>query len=106
VQPQERVREPGALAFMEDFRRLGMSAINAWAGYAEGGLVVDGPSFSAQARRFVERSESSGSRSAFAGVLGLEDGLVLRELKSDAGAEVMIHNMSRDPGKFRSVLGL
>lgn len=40
VQPQERVREPGALQFLEMFRRLGMRAIGAWRnGYADGGFV-------------------------------------------------------------------
>ena len=37
VQPKHRMREPGALAFMEAFRRHGMSILRN--GYAEGGLV-------------------------------------------------------------------
>jgi len=37
VQPKYRMREPGALAFMEAFRRHGMSILRN--GYAEGGLV-------------------------------------------------------------------
>lgn len=36
VQPQEVMRQPGALEFQERFRRLGMSAVR---GYASGGLV-------------------------------------------------------------------
>jgi len=36
VQPKSRMQEPGALAFMERFRRYGMRALP---GYAEGGLV-------------------------------------------------------------------
>lgn len=36
VQPKHRMREPGALEFMERFRRYGMAALR---GYAEGGLV-------------------------------------------------------------------
>lgn len=44
VQPQEVMRQPGALAFMEDFRMRGMAALNYWrthlAGYAQGGLVA------------------------------------------------------------------
>ncbi|RXZ42713.1 phage tail tape measure protein [Crenobacter cavernae] len=39
VQPQEALRQPGALAFMEAFRRDGMGAIGQWRGYADGGLV-------------------------------------------------------------------
>ena len=37
VQPKYRMREPGALAFMEAFRRHGMSILRN--GYADGGLV-------------------------------------------------------------------
>ncbi|CAM5528554.1 phage tail length tape measure family protein [Rhodanobacter lindaniclasticus] len=41
VQPQARVSEPGALAFMQDFHRQGMASIDAWSlrGYASGGFV-------------------------------------------------------------------
>lgn len=39
VQPMERLREPGALAFMELFRREGMRSLNRFRGYADGGLV-------------------------------------------------------------------
>ncbi len=43
VQPQEVMRQPGALSFMEDFRRRGMAALDYWrarlSGYAAGGLV-------------------------------------------------------------------
>ncbi|MGH1449924.1 MAG: phage tail tape measure protein [Pseudomonadaceae bacterium] len=37
VQPKYRMQEPGALNFMEKFRRYGMAVLNN--GYAEGGLV-------------------------------------------------------------------
>jgi phage-related minor tail protein len=39
VQPQERVREPGALQFMRAFHARGMAAIEHWRGYARGGFV-------------------------------------------------------------------
>ncbi|QSR34761.1 hypothetical protein CFI10_07085 [Marinobacterium iners] len=39
VQPQERMREPGAMAFMEAFRRDGMAALQRFQGYADGGAV-------------------------------------------------------------------
>lgn len=42
VQPQYRMAEPGALAFMRDFHSHGMAAIAAWStppGYADGGYV-------------------------------------------------------------------
>lgn len=42
VQPQYRMSEPGAIAFMRDFHQRGMDAIGAWStvGYAQGGLVA------------------------------------------------------------------
>lgn len=39
VQPQEALRHPDALGFMEAFRRRGMQAVYGWRGYADGGLV-------------------------------------------------------------------
>lgn len=40
VQPKERMREPGALAFMWDFHRHGMAALPRWAyGFADGGYT-------------------------------------------------------------------
>lgn len=40
VQPKERMREPGALAFMWDFHRHGMAALPRWAyGFADGGFT-------------------------------------------------------------------
>ena len=40
VQPSERMREPGALAFMRDFHVNGMRAIGQWRGYFDGGFVT------------------------------------------------------------------
>ena len=40
VQPQARMREPGALAFMRAFHTQGMEAIGQWRGYANGGFVT------------------------------------------------------------------
>lgn len=107
VQPMERVREPGALHFMESFRRQGMRAINNWRGYADGGLVLTTPSISTQLAAIDSGARSSSAeRSGAALRVGLEDGLVLKEMKSQGGVEVMAHNISRNPGLFRSVLGL
>jgi len=39
VQPQEVMRQPGAMDFMESFRRHGMVAISRWRGYSDGGAV-------------------------------------------------------------------
>jgi phage-related minor tail protein len=39
VTRSEVVRQPGAMAFLDDFNRNGMRALDAWRGYAGGGLV-------------------------------------------------------------------
>ncbi|WP_420553972.1 tape measure protein [Neptuniibacter marinus] len=39
VQPSDVMQQPGALPFMESFRRYGMQALNSFQGYAEGGVV-------------------------------------------------------------------
>jgi Arc/MetJ-type ribon-helix-helix transcriptional regulator len=36
------VRQPGALAFLEQFNKQGMSALHQWAQYADGGLATSG----------------------------------------------------------------
>lgn len=56
VQPQEVMRQPGALAFMESFRQNGMSAISRFRGYADGGLVGG-------SGKLPEESGRSGSKS-------------------------------------------
>ncbi len=40
VHRQEVVRQPGALAFLSAFNKVGMAAIDWWRGYAEGGMVM------------------------------------------------------------------
>lgn len=106
VQPQERMREPGALHFMEDFRRMGMRAIDAWRGYAGGGPVMEGPSMRAQTASMAPPRTASSEGSSSALLVGLEDGLVLKEMTSSRGVEAMAHNITRNPGLFRSALGL
>ncbi|MGA0610569.1 phage tail length tape measure family protein [Caldimonas sp. KR1-144] len=39
VHRQEVVKQPGALPFLYEFNRVGMRALEAWRGYASGGLV-------------------------------------------------------------------
>lgn len=107
VQPQRVVREPGALHFMENFRRMGMRAIDNWRGYAGGGLVVDSPSVSSQMQSLGAPGASGGSeRSSSAVLLGLEDGLVVKHIKSPRGVEAMVQNITRNPALFRGALGV
>jgi tape measure domain-containing protein len=62
VQPQYRMREPGALAFMQDFHARGMKAVQERRGYYMGGLV--GADFSSVASRLDIPSLASGTAAA------------------------------------------
>lgn len=58
VHRREVVRQPGARAFLEDFNKRGMAALQAWrepfTGYAEGGLVVPASAAMPAARALPE----------------------------------------------------
>ncbi|MDR2872832.1 MAG: phage tail length tape measure family protein [Xanthomonadaceae bacterium] len=43
VHRREVVRQPGALAFLTEFNRVGMAALHQWRGYASGGFVAPLP---------------------------------------------------------------
>lgn len=108
VQPMERMREPGALAFMEAFRRQGMRAIDNWRSYAGGGLVVDTPSTASQMRSMGAPGEagSGAQRSSTSMLLGLEDGLVVKQIRTPKGVDAMVENIRRNPGLFRAAMGV
>lgn len=105
VQPKERMQEPGALAFMERFRQRGMQAINDWRGYAEGGLVLSGPSTRSQTQALAAPAGVGATRGSGALMVGLEEGLVLKHLQTDAGMDVLARVMERDPRRFSSAIG-
>lgn len=98
VQPADVVSEPGALAFMERFRQLGMRALR---GYAEGGLVT-----SARLATPAVSTISTGDalRGSLAGVLGLEDGLVLKHLESSGFDDLLVRKIRRNPARFSAAL--
>lgn len=57
----------------------------------------------------AEATEGTGSRRGSAGltgVLGLEDGLIFKQLSAPAFEELLVKKIARNPGMFRSALGL
>lgn len=103
VQPAHVLRQPGALQFMESFRSEGMRALNRFKGYADGG--------------FVGRSSFSDSPAATIGasippavikqrLLPILDSDIIAEaLKGSVGEELIELHISRNPSKFRGLIG-
>lgn len=105
VTRREVVRQPGALQFLTQFNRMGMAALRNWRGYADGGLVAPIAPTAAPRIRMSAASTAPASGS-FAGVLGLEDGLVMRQLESTAFDDLLIRRVARRGSQFRAALGI
>jgi len=115
------MRQQGALSFMRSFNRLGMPAIEAWAkrlrlpGYAGGGIVLPAPApavdTAALARGWQPAEVQAGAGATTVDnkvVINLVDdpNRVYDMLKTRQGADVFAGVLSRDPARFRSVLGI
>lgn len=115
VNRREVVSQPGALAFLTQFNRHGMEALRIWAGlpgYAHGGPVppiVDSPmrrmaaSFT-PATPAVAQSTTLDNRQTFNLIDDPER--IAGVLRGEHGEQAITVLLSRNPGKFRQVLGL
>ena len=110
VNRQEVVRQPGALSFLSDFNRVGMAALKGWQGYADGGLVVPGAhSGVPNTANFTPAAVNVGGSTVDNRLqLNLIDdperiASVIGSPKGEAAFTVML---SRNPGKFRQLLGV
>jgi hypothetical protein len=110
------VKQPGALSFLDDFNRRGMSALADWSSvvrHATGGLAgVPAPSMPAPSRGGATLAEPATSSSA---TLKNSQNFFLVDdpsrvadaaFNSRAGEEAFVVMLSRDPGKFRSILNI
>jgi tape measure domain-containing protein len=114
------MRQPGALAFMTAFNRLGMPAIAAWArrlrlpGYAAGGPVLPAPAPAIDTAAIVRDWQPVDPPAA--GNTTVQNKQIFNliddpsryydALKTPQGMEAITVMLSRDPAKFRAVLGL
>ena len=111
VHRQEVVRQPGALAFLTRFNQVGMAALQGWQGYADGGLVVgDGASLGLpKAGTFKPAvSVSTGGTTVdakFALNLIDDPDRIAGILGSKQGEKAITVMLSRNPAKFRQILG-
>jgi len=105
VQPAHIMREPGAIEFMESFRREGMRALNRFNGYAEGGLVSPSSiTVESPAATIGANIPAPQFNARMFGILDKD--LMSEALMGPDGEEVLEFHFSRNPGKFRSALGV
>lgn len=113
VQPQYRMRETGAIAFMRDFHAQGMDAIGAWAlgGYADGGYVnplIDAPAPPASAKRTrlptnAANDARGGPTVSLRNVNVIDPSLVGDYLDGPEGETKVMNVISRNETKIRQI---
>ena len=112
VHRQEVVRQPGALAFLTRFNQIGMAALKGWHGYAYGGLVMGGnvslglPSVG----NFKPAAPVSGGNTTVDNRLALnlidDPQRIADIMASNRGDEAFTVLLSRNPVKYKQILGL
>lgn len=111
VQPQVRMREPGALAFMRAFHARGMEAIGLWRGYASGGLVgASTPSLLPAPRyAFAEGGlvGGGGAPQLNMRLINAIDGPgMINDYLEDSGSDrVFVNKIGRNAGAVKALLG-
>ncbi len=108
---KESTSQVGAKEFLSDFNRYGMSTLNKFKGYADGGLVgapnVSVPNISTKVADPAAMIANSTSFSANQNFYLVDDpARVLDVMKSNAAQENLVVMISRDPSKFKSALKL
>lgn len=111
VHRQEVVRQPGALAFLTRFNQVGMAALKGWQGYADGGLVVGGSSLGLPSvGNFKPAAPVSGGSTTVDNRLALnlidDPQRIADIMASNRGDEAFTVLLSRNPVKYKQLLGL
>lgn len=111
VNRQEVVRQPGALAFLSEFNRVGMAALKGWQGYADGGLVVSGAHSGVPTNANFQPATVNVGGSTIDNRLQLNliddpDRIASMAFGSRQGEEAFTVMLSRNPAKFRQLLGV
>ncbi|MBB2775053.1 UNVERIFIED_ORG: phage-related minor tail protein [Comamonas terrigena] len=110
VNRMEVVRQPGALAFLNEFNRVGMAALRGWQGYADGGMVVGGAHSGVPATANFQPATVNVGGSTVQNKQNfylLDDpDRIAAAMGSSKGEQAITVMISRNPGKFRSLLGV
>jgi len=103
VQPAHVLKQPGAMAFMESFRREGMRSLARFQGYADGGLVGTAPRLSdSPAALMGQAVPKTDLHQRLLPIL--DDDLIASAMRGPAGEEILELHISRNPSKFRGLL--
>lgn len=91
------VQQPGALEFLRDFNRWSMATLKP--------VASDAPRFAGGG--LIEKGAVAGDQDTREGrlLIGLEDGLVLRQLETSEGQRVLVRAVSKNRRAIRSALG-
>ncbi|MFO6321151.1 hypothetical protein ACLBWD_33450, partial [Pseudomonas aeruginosa] len=109
------VRQPGALAFLEQFNRYGMAALGAWANpvrHATGGLMgtpapaMPAPGLAASRLQEPAKNLSATLKNNQNFYLVDDPSRIGDVMAGRYGADAMVLHISRDPQKFRQLLGI
>ena len=109
------VRQPGALAFLEQFNRYGMAALSAWATplrHATGGLMgtpapaMPAPGLAASRLQEPAKNLSATLKNNQNFYLVDDPSRIGDVMAGRYGDEAMVLHISRDPQKFRQLLGI
>lgn len=110
VHRREVVRQPGARAFLEEFNRVGMAALRGWQGYADGGLVVGGRALTGIPSAASYSPPSISNRTTVDNRLALnlidDPQRIAQVMGSRHGEQAFTVLLSRNPGKYRQLLGV
>ncbi|MDR2365118.1 MAG: hypothetical protein LBD68_04585, partial [Zoogloeaceae bacterium] len=111
--------QPGALSFLSDFNRVGMKAVEDWRkkyrarGFAEGGYVPAAPAASNPLRALAANWNPQPAANTNTSVdnriaLNLFDdpARMAETIRSRAGEKAFTVLLSRNPQKFRQILGV
>lgn len=108
VNRREVVRQPGARAFLEDFNRRGMAALEGWRGYADGGFVT-APSRTdtvAGAKAATPLQVTAKGGDVGLRVINLLDPSLLDDwINSSSGERTMVNWIRRNKGKVQAAQG-
>lgn len=103
VIPKHIVQQPGSLEFLRQYHAVGMKALPAFPGYADGGLVSNpGPMMANAVDNAAAMSATLNNSQNF--YLVDDPGRIADVLSSQKGRDAMVVAISREPSKFKSIL--
>ncbi|MGH8420765.1 MAG: hypothetical protein ACRER3_00225, partial [Pseudomonas fluorescens] len=105
VHRQEVVRQPGAMAFLSAFNRVGMAAIDGWRnGYADGGPVVAPVVSAAPSYSMASPSRAPAAQLGLRMVNVVDPALVEHYLDDPTSDRTFVNKIDRNSAAIRKLL--